>query len=262
MIPSSVPAFFGFLFLVAPGVAYEIHRERRRPALQESAFREASRVALWSLIFTTAAVSALSLIRLAVPQYLPNLRTWLTDQEYAKAHLSSIGAFIVLEVALSQIMAWIVAGAIGRHDRGRIHQGDIWHKVFAADVPRNREVQALILTRNAEYRGTVVGYTVNADTSNREVELMHATFRMRHEQETKYLPEPFDRVVVASTAIEEMWLHYRNETEASPSWWERLVAWRERQLNVSVLRNSARRARRNTGSQSPLDDHPDPKIHG
>jgi hypothetical protein len=136
-----------------------------------------------------------------------------------------VGTFIIAEVILAQVLAWIVAAIVGRSERGRIHQGDNWHKVFAADVPRDREVQALILTKNAEYRGTVAGYTVNVDTSNRELELRHVTFRMRHGTNgAKCLPEPFDRVVVASPAIEEMWLHYRIEIEPRPSWKRFLAA--------------------------------------
>lgn len=234
MIPDSVSAFFGFLFLVAPGVAYEIHRERHRPALQQSVFREASRVALWSLILTTLAVTALVLSRLALPQlFLPDPQAWWSDQAYAKQHFGSVGTFIIAEVILAQVLAWIVASMVGRSERGRIHQGDIWHKVFAADVPHDREVQALILTKNAEYRGTVAGYTVNTDTSSRELELRHVTFRMRHGMnEAKYLPEPFDRIVVASTAIEEMWLHYRNEIEPVPSWKGSLAARIKRKQRI------------------------------
>jgi Family of unknown function (DUF6338) len=246
MIPSSVPALFGFLFLVAPGVAYEIHRERRRPALQQSTFREASRVALWSLVFTTAAVAVLALARFALPRLLPDPSAWLAEKGYAKQHGGAVGTFIVLEVTLAQVMAWGTAAVVGRHDRSRIRQGDIWHKVFAADVPRNREVQAVILTDNAEYRGTIVGYTVNADVSNRELELQHVTFRMRRGgEEARWLPEPFDRVVIASTAIQEMWLHYRNEIEPGPSWWRRMMAWRERGRTMSALQKATRRAQGN-----------------
>jgi hypothetical protein len=157
-------------------------------------------------------------------------------------------------------MAWAVAATIGRRDRGRIHQGDVWHKVFAADVPRKREVQALILTKNAEYRGTVVGYTVNVDISNRELELRHVTFRMRSDSNglPQYLPVPFDRVVIASAAVEEMWLHYRNEIEPHSPWWKRLMARWERRHKVPAtgeVAESPKSARsddhRGNGSPSP-----------
>jgi len=242
MILNSFAALFGFLFLVAPGVAYELHREQRRPAVEDSTFREASRVALWSLLFTMAALVVLALARPALSQLLPDPRAWLADQDYARHNPTRVGWFIVLEVALAQFMAWTLAVVAGRHAHGRIYQGDLWHKAFAADVPKGRLVQALVLTDNAEYRGTVVGFTVNADVNNRELELRDVTVRQRHEQQPRLLPAPFDRVVIASTAIRELWLHYRVEMEPSQTWWKRLTARLQRRI-PAALREATLRAR-------------------
>ena len=56
MAPDTLGALLAFLVFVAPGLCFELLRERRRPALEQTAFREASRIALTSLLFSGAAL--------------------------------------------------------------------------------------------------------------------------------------------------------------------------------------------------------------
>lgn len=51
MTPQTMGALAAFLALVAPGIVFELRRERRRARRAETAFREAARVALGSLAF-------------------------------------------------------------------------------------------------------------------------------------------------------------------------------------------------------------------
>jgi hypothetical protein len=150
--PNSVSTLLGFLFLVAPGVSYEIRRERRRPALQNSAFREAARIALWSLVFMTPTVVALALLSSVFPTHLPDVLAWSAQgKDYAKQFSSQIATFLLAEVVVAQMFAIVTAAVVGRQDRGVIRQGDIWHKVFAADRPPDREVQAMVLTAKCHF---------------------------------------------------------------------------------------------------------------
>jgi hypothetical protein len=59
VIPQTILSLVAFLFLVAPGILFELRRERRRPGRKETAFREAARTALASLLFSVAAVLVL-----------------------------------------------------------------------------------------------------------------------------------------------------------------------------------------------------------
>jgi uncharacterized membrane protein SpoIIM required for sporulation len=59
VIPQTVLSLVAFLFLVAPGILFELRRERRRPGRKETAFREAARTALAGLLFSVAAVLVL-----------------------------------------------------------------------------------------------------------------------------------------------------------------------------------------------------------
>ena len=194
--------------------------------LQQSTFREASRVALSSLLLTLGALFILYLVLLIEEEWLPDPYEWFrTGSQYVKQHPRSIGAFFIGELLIAQGLAWGAAAWLGRHDRADIRQGDIWHKVFSVDVPPNRHVQVLVLTGNAEYRGILGGYTVNADFTNRELELQEPImYRLPHWDEARPLPEPYERVVIPASAIKELWAHHRIEMEPPRSLWKRALA--------------------------------------
>jgi Family of unknown function (DUF6338) len=78
MIPETFAALYAFLGLVAPGLIYQILREKRRPAVDETAFREASRIALTSLVFTTVATLLMTLLGVVAPGLFPDIAAWIT----------------------------------------------------------------------------------------------------------------------------------------------------------------------------------------
>jgi hypothetical protein len=59
--------------------------------------------------------------------------------------------FLLAEVVVAQVFAIVTAAVVGRQDHGVIRQGDIWHEVFAADRPPDREVQAMVLTAKCRF---------------------------------------------------------------------------------------------------------------
>ena len=103
MIPQSIATFIGFLLLVAPGLLFELLREKRRAVIEETAFREASRIAFSSLMFTIGAVSVLGVIRAAFPELIPDPRRWLVQKgAYLDAHYRLIFRFALIEVLLAR----------------------------------------------------------------------------------------------------------------------------------------------------------------
>jgi Family of unknown function (DUF6338) len=113
-----------------------MRRERRLPALQNSAFREAARIALWSLVFTNPTVVALALLSSVFPTHLPDVLAWSAQgKDYAKQFSSKIATFLFAEVVVAQVFAIVTAAVVGQQYRGVIRQADIWHKVFAVDRP-------------------------------------------------------------------------------------------------------------------------------
>lgn len=66
MIPDSVATVVGFLLLLAPGIVWQLDRDRYRPSLKESAFLELSRIILVSLV-ATVTVAVLLVPRMWLP---------------------------------------------------------------------------------------------------------------------------------------------------------------------------------------------------
>ena len=106
MIPQTVLGFFFFLLLVAPGVSYQLLRERRDPQIRETAFREAARVALYSFWFSFLASAIIILLRILFPTSLgdfvidPGAYAHNT-QDYINSHYKAIVSTVVLEVLIA-----------------------------------------------------------------------------------------------------------------------------------------------------------------
>lgn len=90
MIPETIGAVVGFLIFIAPGVLWELLRERVRPPMDGSPFREASRVALMSVVLSGSAVVVVAGARALWPPLLLDPGALIRDggqyvgQEYAR----------------------------------------------------------------------------------------------------------------------------------------------------------------------------------
>jgi len=61
-----------FVVLIAPGLLFDLLAERRRAGAPESAFREASRVVLASLVFSSLGLGVVGLVRTVEPTWMPD----------------------------------------------------------------------------------------------------------------------------------------------------------------------------------------------
>ena len=175
MLPQTFAALFAFLGLVTPGLVFQLIRESQRPALQESAFREASRVALTSLIFTAASALLIALLSLRWPKAFADVPAWLSDGgRYASTHLEvvawTVGAEVLLATALAAVGALIVDKL--RFGPGAISKSSIWHKHFAADLPTGCAPWLKVtLDDGTQLWGWLDYYTVDKGLADRELAL-------------------------------------------------------------------------------------------
>lgn len=180
----NVGAILAFLGLVAPGLVFELLRERRRPAVSESAFREAGRVALTSLIFTVVSLAILGVVRLvtspspsngAAPSILlPDPAAWLAGgNTYLASNYHLVALALLIEVVLAcglAVSAHAVLSKAG-FGRARIMDGSIWFHAMRSHVPNNAThvMLHLRLTDGTRVKGVLRRYTHGEKLDDQEL---------------------------------------------------------------------------------------------
>ena len=174
MIPNTLATFAAFLMLVAPGLVFEIRRERRRPALQETAFREASRVAFTSLLFSGLALVLLSAIRGWWPALLLDPGAWLRQGKiYLVSNYRIVARTGLVQVAVAVGLALLVDELLAQSQtKGHITPFSAWYHVFRKELPPNQVAWVgLRLSDKTEIWGYLKHYGAESDVKNREITL-------------------------------------------------------------------------------------------
>jgi hypothetical protein len=189
MVPLSLVSFILFLALIAPGLAYELLWERRHPAVERSAFREASRTVLTSLIFTALSVGVLALVRKFWPGLIVDTGELIRNQKgYIAVHYSLLIWTVVVQVGLALllvVLAHCIPGWLAKlpspwtkwmpnwlcaRTRGVMSSDGIWFDVFRRKAPPGTAPWVhLRLTDGTHIRGYVAFYTAATKPENREI---------------------------------------------------------------------------------------------
>ena len=212
MIPDTVGAVFAFFLFVVPGLACELLRERRRPGAGGSAFREASRVALASTVFTGAAVLLLLATADRLPAVLADPDAWLADPaEYAADNLALVVQTVIVAVLLAVGLAVVASWALGaRGTSGRLVTGSIWFAAFRDHKPDDAKVWVhLRLTDKTEIWGYAGDYTPEQELDNRELLVEGPSLQYRRENATENTAlEKWAFISVRGDAISWMKVQY------------------------------------------------------
>jgi len=217
VIPQTAGAVLGLLLVVVPGVAFEAVREHFRPTAERSTFKEASAVAVASLVSTFAALVILAAVRAGWPSLLPDPRKWfLEGRIYVADNFALIAGFFVALVVLATGLA-IVAPWIWfrwyRKSRAQINPNTTaWHELFRANIPEGGvpmvRAQA---TDGSEYIGRVIDYSANILPAERELVLGPPLQRKLPDRDDfEALPPEgaWARVCLSGTSIASFWVRY------------------------------------------------------
>ena len=190
MIPDSLATLYAFLGLIAPGLVYQLIRERRRPSWEETPFREAGRVALTSLVFTTASILILVGLRRFTGLPVADLSQWLTGgRSDLAAHFSAAFLTVVAGVGLACLLALI--GEKGTYHLGKrwlppIQRSSIWQQHFVETLPEDKAPWlALELNDGTRLWGWLDFYTVGQALENREISLKGPGLSLQQSSEFK-----------------------------------------------------------------------------
>jgi hypothetical protein len=217
VIPDTLGALIAFLGLVAPGLLFEMLRERRVPASEESAFREASRVALMSLVFTLFALAVLTITGLLEPHWLPDVDRWINcGASYAKAHYRLILRAVLLELLIAGAAVVLLDLALSKwgSGQGELSSTSVWYHVFRTDRPADHGswVHAK-LSDGSEIWGFVQWYTYDNSLDDRELSLSGPGLKIKRtpDSEAQELPE-WNSLIVRGSDITYMTVSYVSTT--------------------------------------------------
>jgi hypothetical protein len=214
LIPNTVGAFIAFLSLVAPGLVYQLARERRRPTHEETTFRELSRVALTSLMFTFGSSVLLACLRLAWPGPFADPHAWVRrGQSYVDSHLSAVALSLTVEVALACALAFTAAEVMSRRSPARISPFGVWYKVLRDERPAGTRPWIMLhLTDGTELTGLLRHYTESEILERQEIAIGGPHMNRRSADGTlSEIGEQFDAAVVRGDQILYMVVRYHDQ---------------------------------------------------
>ncbi len=212
MIPQTVLSLVAFLFLVAPGLVFELRRERRRPTWEETAFREASRIALASLLLSVGAVLVLVVVGRWIPTLLPDVRSWLRNsRNYLPDHFGVVSRFLLLELGVALLLAVLADLALGVRRRSTIRPLSAWYRVFRAELPHGGQPFVRVrVDDGTEYCGVLAAYSPDYALADREL-VLASPLTLRRPDEPSPTPladPPWKRVVIRGPAVQDLWVAY------------------------------------------------------
>lgn len=213
MIPQTMGALAAFLALVAPGIVFELRRERRRARRAETAFREAARVALGSLVFTMSSVLVLTASQaVSGGKLFLDAEAWLSAGDaYARQHLTLIVLTFAVELALACGLAVAFDLVLGRYGRERasVRQWSAWMEALRLDRPSGtRPWLHVVLDDGSSFFGYLRSYTPSGPMAERELVLEGESLTYQGkplgggtEFEKKVIGDTWHRVVLAGSKI-------------------------------------------------------------
>jgi hypothetical protein len=201
---------FAFLLLVAPGLVFQRTRERVRPALRETAFREAGNIALASVAFHLAALALTAPLLFSL-----DLSRWIREGHlFVAQHLPVVAFGAVFELGAAALFAFIVPVAYERRRQPagpRLRRGPLWFRAFREEAPPSTAAFVQVnVEGGTEYWGQVGNYTSeDVPMGERELELGGPIFvRLPGEADLRALPADVSRVVLPGGVIHAVAVTY------------------------------------------------------
>jgi hypothetical protein len=214
MIPETIGALLAFLGLVAPGLVYLLRRESRQAGVAETAFREASHVALLSLALTAAATAILALVHECRPEWFVDMGAWFrAGNAYVPAHYRLVIRMAVIEVILACLLALLADWLVRRFrpGQGQVSKTSVWFQVLRVSRPAGQVpwVHAH-LKSGADFWGFVGHYSAEQEQADREISLTGKDLKYRAPGETavKTIDGDWRTVVIPAREIEYLKVDY------------------------------------------------------
>lgn len=241
MIPQTVGALIGFLIFIAPGVLWELLRERHRPPLDGSTFREAARVALMSVVLSGLAIGVLASVHALASGVFLDPGTWLREgRPYVEAQYGRVVITIGAEVALACLFAWLpwrwpapFAWAMKKLVPARSKSGVVnvaepvlWSVLFgnAAGAPETmtkpEDLTTTVLARHSDghfYIGKFLAVDYTLGREDAHIALQRPLRVQRPGAfKSEAMPPHFARLVLPLAELADLWIAREEPPEDAP----------------------------------------------
>lgn len=208
MIPGTTAAIVGFLFFIAPGLVWELGRERKRPALEGSTFREISRVALTSVGFTVLALMIVAAMRIAFPDLLADVGAWIRHPSlYLQRHYDRVALSAVIELVVACGLAWAFSGFPmpwrATDEAVNIATPITW-SIMSEKVDGCAPMVSARLCDNVVYTGRLMGLDFTTDRENRYLALCQPMSSSRDGAEPQPVERHWQRMLLPLGDVREM----------------------------------------------------------
>jgi hypothetical protein len=227
VIPDTLAALLSLLGVVAPGLVFELRRERRHPAHNDSAFREASRTALSSLLFTSVVLILMGFVRLIWPSVVVDVGAWVEGgNAYFADHDVLIGINTAIAVLAAVALAVLAESIFGRNVAASIQPGHIWSYMFKTNRPRGTNNWVGVeLTSGGRVFGYVDRYSAGLGTDEGELFVVGPGLTLVRppredadaQPEQLSLDGKWDGIHIRASEISSVRLHYKPKEPPEPS---------------------------------------------
>jgi hypothetical protein len=219
MVPSTWLTVVLFLFLVSPGLLFDLLAVRRRTGAVESAFHETSRIVLASLGFTVLALAILALVGAVFPGLLPDPKGLFDPNgAYAADNWPSVVGALAAESVLAHGAALLTHWLLVLRGGATIRPVSAWTALYRRDLPPGHYAYVRVrLTGGIVYTGAVLSFTSDLPLADRELVLVPPLYSKTGDKSLAPLPPDYTRVVIRGAMIETMAVEYR----PAPGWTNR-----------------------------------------
>lgn len=213
---------------MAPGIVFEVLRERRLPQEERTALREGATVALASVVLSLAALGLLAGLRAVAPSTMPDLGAWIDHpHDYLVKHYALVSGAVLAEVALAIALAFLGAAISTRKYREtRILPRDTLWWVFHEAEPGTVPWVSVIATDGMTFDGPLRTQESSGDRSNRYF-VIGPPLKLGKPGAQQVAAPGSDRVVMPLDSVDRFYVRYgRRAPTAQAAPQSRRTAWK------------------------------------
>jgi Family of unknown function (DUF6338) len=201
-----------FVLIVAPGIVFELSRQRRRPARSDSAFVEASRVLLAGVMAAAGTLVLLGLARLCGGGALASPSRLIDSPgRYTATYAARVGVTAMAYLVIASTLAALAADLL-RHG-GRtldIVPDSAWVVGLSTFAPVASQIQVSVTMQDGTtFVGIPITWTTDPATTDREMILTRPLYsRGPNETETTEMASEWACLVLAQRDIASLAINY------------------------------------------------------